>query len=86
MNTSSQQDNGTYLVTDQTGTAIAIPNGTTFYGEWEQVSSPVEFFICYGGTILDTEGDVKVRNEIVNNTWHISNKDYEAKRATATAA
>ena len=24
--------------------------------------------------------------EIVNNTWHISNKDYEAKRATATAA
>ena len=25
-------------------------------------------------------------NEIVNNTWHISNKDYEAKRATATAA
>lgn len=59
----TRQDNGTYLITDQTGTAIAIPNGTTFYGEWEQVSSPVEFFICYGGTILDTEGDVKVRND-----------------------
>lgn len=59
----TRQDNSTYLITDQTGTAIAIPNGTTFYGEWEQVSSPVEFFICYGGTILDTEGDVKVRND-----------------------
>ena len=58
----TRQDNSTYLITDQTGTAIAIPNGTTFYGEWEQVSSPVELFICYGGTILDTEGDVKVRN------------------------
>lgn len=59
----TRQDNSTYLITDQTGTAIAIPNGTTFYGEWEQVSSPVEFFICYGGTILDTEGDVKIRND-----------------------
>ncbi len=28
----------------------------------------------------------EAESEIVNNTWHISNKDYEAKRATATAA
>lgn len=61
----TRQDNSTYLITDQTGTAIAIPNGTTFYGEWEQVSSPVEFFICYCGTILDTEGDVKIRNDAI---------------------
>ena len=31
-------------------------------------------------------GGWEVHFEIVNNTWHISNKDYEAKRATATAA
>lgn len=31
----TRQDNGTYLITDQTGTAIAIPNGTTFYGDWK---------------------------------------------------
>ena len=28
----------------------------------------------------------EAESEIVNNTWHISNKDYEAKRATATIA
>ena len=39
----------------------------------------------HGITKADTETQNR-ENEIVNNTWHISNKDYEAKRATATAA
>ena len=37
-------------------------------------------------SIRSLKQNITTNSEIVNNTWHISNKDYEAKRATATAA
>ena len=53
-----------YLMTDQAGIQVAVPNGTMFHGQWKIISSPVEFFINYGGTILDTEGDVATRGTV----------------------
>ena len=42
----------------------------------------------FGEKLIDsiTQKDIYNFIEIVNNTWHISNKDYEAKRAMATVA
>lgn len=58
-----QTDSNSFLVTDQEGNTVSVPSGSTFVGEWELVSSPVEFFVNYGGTILDTEGDVALRDQ-----------------------
>lgn len=58
-----QTDTNSFLVTDQDENMVSVPSGSTFVGEWELVSSPVEFFVNYGGTILDTEKDVALRNQ-----------------------
>lgn len=56
-------EDSTISVTDKNSISVVIPKGATLSGVWSVVSSPVEFFVNYAGTILDTEGDVTLRNQ-----------------------
>lgn len=59
----TQTDAGEIQVTDVNGTTVTLPDGAVLRGKWTEVSNVVTFFVNYGGTILDVEGDVAGRNQ-----------------------
>lgn len=59
----TKTDAGEIQVTDVNGTTVTLPDGAVLRGKWTEVSNVVTFFVNYGGTILDVEGDVKGRNK-----------------------
>lgn len=59
----TKTDAGEIQVTDVNGTTVTLPDGAVLRGKWTEVSNVVTFFVNYGGTILDVEGDVAGRNE-----------------------
>lgn len=50
-------------IVDASGQERVVPEGATFVGKWTEISDLVQFYVNYTGTILDTEGDVKGRNQ-----------------------
>lgn len=42
---------------------VTLPVGARLVGHWTEISSVVNFFVNYKGTILDTEGDVTGRRQ-----------------------